>query len=123
MPTPTDLKAITAADAYAEATAVIASPQEMVFHHKELRRILAGLMAGINRSPCFAKAMRTGCETFVLLETDPAAPKAIDAWASESVSNPECDHSIDKVTQAIEIASQWTGRRAAKAQRVAIGAE
>lgn len=107
----TDLTAITSAQALAEATLML-SNDETLYSGPEARRIVAGLIAGINRSPCFAKSMSTGCECFVLLETDPAAPATIDSWCYHAKGV----HEDAKLADATVIARRWRERLAVKAK-------
>lgn len=56
--------------------------REMMFNEGTARRLLDGLVRGIESSKCFAKALANGEEVFVLRSIDMAAPDAIQAWAA-----------------------------------------
>lgn len=74
------------AAALAEARHLLARP-EMMSNEANLRRLLDGLVRGIDRSKCFATAMAKGLDSFTLLETDKAAPDAIREWANTAEAN------------------------------------
>jgi len=96
----------TPAEALQRARVLLATP-EMLFGTDEGRKIIAALVAGIDRSPCFAKAMAKGLDSFTLLETDMAAPAAIRIWASVAEEH-GCN--LPKVHDAQEIAGKWEDR-------------
>lgn len=65
---------------------------------------IKALHAALQSSRCFYNAVQRGQRTFVLVEQDMAAPKAIWAWA-EAAEKHGCDPV--KVMQAAALAMEW----------------
>lgn len=74
------------------------------FSTPEARGIIAGLVAAINTSKCFATAIREGRKTFVLIDKDPAAAFAIREWVHMGA---KVGHRKEKVEEALRIAGEF----------------
>lgn len=98
------------AAALAEARHLLARP-EMMSTEANLRRVIDGLVRGIDRSKCFATAMAKGLDSFTLLETDKAAPDAMREWAEQAAKN-GCRPA--KVSDAFSMASRFEANPNAK---------
>jgi len=94
---------MTPAEALAEARHILSKP-EMMFNEASARQLLAGVVAAIDSSQCFAKAVAAGQEVFVLRQQDMAAPSAIKTWAMLAASN-GCGK--DKTNEALATAARW----------------
>ena len=94
---------MTPAAALAEARHILSKP-EMMFNEGSARALLAGLVAAIDSSSCFAKAVANGEEVFVLRQQDMAAPPAIKQWAVLASAN-GCGK--EKTDDALATAIRW----------------
>jgi len=69
-----------------------------------MRKTIIALLAALEASPCYFKAVQKGEEVFVLRQSDRAAPFVIQHWAALAD-----DHGCkpEKVIDAQAIASRW----------------
>lgn len=102
-----EIEELTTPEAIRRARFLLATP-EMLFNEAEGRRIMAGILRGIDGSSCMRKALEQGLDSFVLLETDKAAPSAISSWAMLARSNDYCPK--EKVNDALAKALDWEKR-------------
>lgn len=96
-------KPLTIPEAMFRARQILATP-EMLFDTEGGRRIIVGLLAGIEYSPAYAKAISRGQDVFVLVEQDQVAPYAIRTWAEISGNH---GTPPEKVLSAQAKAKRW----------------
>lgn len=95
--------ALTPAEALIEARNLDAKPG-MTFDERTARRVINGLLRGIDSSKSFAKALANGEEVFVLRSIDRAAPNTILAWVDIAAQH-GCGE--EKLKDAHTIAWRW----------------
>ena len=106
-----------AIDTHFSPAEAIKMARELVANHSvhyaplTCRDIIEGLLAGIDSSTCFRKALQTGQESFTLRQQDKCAPAAIRLWANLARSN-GCP--ADRTSDALSIAARWERFPAAK---------
>lgn len=102
----------------ADRDAIVAAPltiAEGIFRARQMlrtseqlgpneRAVITALLAGIEYSPVYAKAIMRGQRTFVLVEQDRAAPYAIRTWSEISGKH---GTTIEKVREAERAAQEW----------------
>lgn len=93
----------TIADAISDAEWLGRTP-DAVLDSAKMKRMIGTLLAGLQSSPCFYKAVQLNQEVFVLRQHDRAAPEAITEWA-EIANEHGC--SPAKVTDAFQMAARW----------------
>lgn len=99
-------RVITVAEAIAKAEDCLRQP-ELLFDTAGARRVILGLLAGLQSSPTYFRALKRGEEVFVLRQRDRAAPDAIKRWCELS-SNHGCPQ--EKIEQAQVKADRWTAQ-------------
>lgn len=72
---------MTPAEALKRARNLISKP-EMLFSEREGREIMQGLVAAIEKSHCYMRAVEENREVFVLSSSDVCAPDAIRHWVT-----------------------------------------
>lgn len=92
------------AEAVANARRMLTDYPHVHYAPTTCRDLVAGLLAVIDSSPCFAKSIDSKQEVFVLRQQDSCAPFAIYAWATSAKSN-GCRE--EKVNEARTIAQRW----------------
>ncbi len=96
-------RVITIPEAIAKAEDALRQP-ELLFDTVGARRVILGLLAALQVSPTYYKAMKQGRQVFVLWDIDRAAPFGIAAWAKEASAH-GCPQ--QKVEDAHAIQRRW----------------
>lgn len=94
---------LTIPEAMIRAKDIIAVPDQL-FDTNTARRLLTGLLAALQRSRCYWKAMLKGEEVFVLRQSDRAAIEPMLGWAHLAETH-GCGQ--DKVQDALAMAHRW----------------
>src|SRR4051812_34356031 len=72
---------LTPPQAIQRARQMMSDHHDVAYSPQAYRDIIAGLMAAMERSPTFVKAMERGQEVFVLVQQDKLAPALLHRWA------------------------------------------
>ena len=94
----------TIADAITDARFYRAHP-EILIDGQKAKRVIDALLAALERSQSYLKAIQRGQEVFVLVEQDRAAPSVILAWATAAEEH-GCES--EKVNDAYHMAVRWS---------------